>query len=186
MFLERSPVLRPPGFFETARLFIRKPREEDAPTVFTTYASDPQATRYLAWTPYTEIEKLAEFLRGRAEAWENRDGHYAYLICLRDTDRPIGSIGIFIDGPKAMCGYVLGQAYWGNGYATEALTCLVQWTDQQPQIRRAWAYCAVENESSIRVMEKAGLEREGVLRQSQVFPNLGPDPRDCVYYSKVK
>lgn len=186
MFNETSPPLRPPEFFETARLVGRKPREDDAPAVFAAYASDPVATRYLAWIPYTEVEKLAEFLRGRSEAWNKGDGHYAYLLCLRGTDTPIGSIGIFIDAPKAMFGYVLGHAHWGHGYASEALSYLVAWTDTQPRIRRAWAYCATENISSARVMEKAGLEREGVLRRSQVFPNLGPEPRDCVYYAKVK
>ncbi len=186
MSLETSAVLRPPESFETARLHARKPREDDAPAVFAAYASDPLATRYLAWVPYTQLEKLSEFLRGRAEAWEKGDGHYAYLVCERGTDTPIGSIGIFIDEPKAMFGYVFGQNYWGRGYASEALTFLVNWTNEQPRLRRAWAYCAAENPSSARVMEKAGLEREGVLRRWQVFPNLGPEPRDCVFYAKVK
>jgi RimJ/RimL family protein N-acetyltransferase len=186
MSTETSASIRPPESFDTARLHARKPRAEDARAVFAAYASDPQATRYLAWAPYTKIETLAEFLRGRAEAWEKTDGHYAYLLCLKGTDAPIGSIGIFIDEPKAMFGYVLGREYWGRGYAAEALTYLVQWSDLQPRLRRVYAYCATENTSSSRVMEKAGLEREGVLRRSQVFPNLGTDPRDCVYYAKVK
>lgn len=177
---------RPPDWFETTRLVARRPREDDAAGVFDIYASDPVATRFLAWAPYTSVEKLAEFLRGRAAAWDKSDGHYAYLLCVRGTDTPIGSIGVFIDGPKAMFGYVFGQNFWGRGYAAEALTFLVNWADAQPQIRRAWAYCALENTSSARVMEKAGLEREGVLRRSQVFPNLGPELRDCVYYARVK
>jgi len=180
------PPLRPPESFETGRLFARKPRAEDAPAVFAAYASSVLATRYLAWPPYTRVEALAEFLRGRNEAWEKADGHYAYLLCLRDTDVPIGSIGVFIDEPKAMFGYVLGPAHWGFGYAAEALKFLVDWTIAQPRLRRAWAYCAAENSPSARVMEKAGLEREGVLRRWQVFPNLGPEPRDCVFYARVK
>ena len=186
MVFPSSPLLRPPESFETARLLARKPREDDAPAAFAAYASDPLATRYLAWAPYTQVETLAEFLRGRGQAWHNGDGHYAYMLCLRGTDQPIGSIGVFIDEPKAMFGYVLGREYWGNGYASEALAFLVNWTDAEPRVRRAWAYCAAENPSSARVMEKAGLEREGVLRRWQVFPNLGPEPRDCVFYAKVK
>ncbi|MEO7597816.1 MAG: GNAT family N-acetyltransferase, partial [Opitutus sp.] len=147
MSLETSTLLRPPGTFDTARLHARKPREEDARAVFAAYASDPAATRYLAWAPYTQIEKVGDFLRGRAKAWEKTDGHYAYLLCLRGTDSPIGSIGIFIDEPKAMFGYVLSREYWGRGYAAEALTYLVQWTDAQPRLRRAYAYCATENPS---------------------------------------
>lgn len=184
--LSSSDLLRPPERFETARLIARKPRADDAAAVFAAYASDPIATRYLAWAPYTSVEALAKFLGGRGQAWENADGHYAYLICERGSDTPIGSIGIFIEEPKAMFGYVLSRVYWGRGYAAEALSSLVEWTSTQPRLRRAWAYCAVENPSSARVMEKAGLEREGVLRRWQVFPNLGPEPRDCVFYAKVK
>src|SRR5688572_17867199 len=138
MSLDPATLLRPPESFETTRLLARKPRESDAPAVFAAYASDPVATRFLAWMPYTSEEKLAEFLRGRSEAWEKGDGHYAYLLCVLGTDTPIGSIGVFIDGPKAMFGYVLGQAYWGRGYASEALTYLVSWAEAQPSLRRAW------------------------------------------------
>lgn len=184
--LKPPEPLRPPEYFETARLIARKPRAEDAPDAFAAYANDPVTTRYLAWAPYSEVEPLADFLRGRGTAWERADGHYAYLLCRQGTDQAIGSIGVFIDEPKAMFGYVLGREYWGRGYATEALTFLVNWADTQPRIRRAWAYCAAENPSSARVMEKAGLEREGVLRRWQVFPNLGAEPRDCVFYAKVK
>lgn len=186
MFVQKRAVLRPPDAFETARLLARKPREDDAPAVFAAYASDPVATRYLAWLPYTDVEKLAEFLRGRAAGWEKGDGHYAYLLCVQGTDTPIGSIAIFINEPKAMFGYVLGHPYWGRGYATEALGWLVGWTDRQPRIRRVWAYCAAENPSSARVMEKAGLKRQSLRRRAQVFPNLGPEPRDCVYYARAK
>lgn len=181
-----ADILRPPARFETARLLARPPRAEDAPAVFDTYASDPEATRYLAWKPYTELAPLAAFLDGRARAWETGgDIHYPYLLHRRDTGALIGSIGVFIEEPKAMFGYVIGRAHWGHGYATEALTFLVEWATAEPRLRRAWAYCAAENAASIRVMEKAGLQREGLLRRWQKFPNLGPAPRDCVFYSKV-
>ncbi len=178
--------LRPPEPFETVRLVARKPRGEDAPAAFATYASDPAATRYLAWKPYGAVEPLADFLRGRNRGWETDDGHYGYLLFLRATGELIGSIGAFVEGDKAMFGYVLGRAHWGRGYAAEALSFLVEWAHTEPRLRRAWAYCAAENFASARVMEKAGLEREGVLRRWQSFPNLGPEPRDCVFYAKVK
>jgi Acetyltransferases, including N-acetylases of ribosomal proteins len=182
-----SAPLRPPATFETARLLARPPREDDAPAVFAAYASDPEATRYLAWKPYTDVAPLAVFLADRARAWETGgDIHFPYLLFHRDTSALIGSIGVFIEAPKAMFGYVIARAHWGKGYATEALTFLVNWATAEPRLRRAWAYCAAENVASTRVMEKAGLQREGLLRRWQVFPNLGPEPRACVFYAKVK
>jgi RimJ/RimL family protein N-acetyltransferase len=35
-------------------------------------------------------------------------------------------------------------------------------------------------------MEKSGMQKEGVLRSYLVFPNLGPVPRDCYCYAKIK
>jgi RimJ/RimL family protein N-acetyltransferase len=181
-----SPPIRPPDGFNTLRLHARQPRESDAPAAFAAYASDPVATCFVAWKPYQSVEPLAAFLRTRVVSWENSGGEYAYLLCERGSDVPFGSIGVIVEGSKAMFGYVLGQAYWGRGYATEALTFLVNWAMAEPRLSRAWAYCATENAASARVMEKAGLEREGVLRRWQVFPNLGPEPRDCVFYAKTK
>lgn len=185
-WLDLFPPIVPPESFTTARLRGRPPRPDDAPAVFAAYASDPEATRFLAWQPYTSVEPLADFLRQRAEGWRIRDGQYAYLVCLRDTDTPIGSVSIFVDGSKAMFGYVFGRAYWGNGYASEALSRLVDWAMTEPRLKRAWACCEAGHAASLRVMEKAGLQREALLRRWQVFPHLGPEPRDCLFYAKVK
>src|SRR5258707_1279376 len=64
-------------------------------------------------------------------------------------------------GPIA---YVLARSYWGQGLMTEALAWLVDWALKQPAIRRAWAMCDVDNPNSARVMEKAGMQREGIRR----------------------
>ena len=180
-------MLRPPETFATSRLTARLPRPEDAPAVFAAYASDPVVTRYLAWPPYTKVELLADFLRDRAADWARpASPHYAWLLCLRGTDAPIGSIGLMPDRGKVMCGYVLAQKFWGRGMMTEALTYLVDWANSQPDVFRVWAFCDAENPGSARVMEKAGLAREALLRRWHVAPNVGPEPRDCILCARVK
>lgn len=178
---------RPPTTFATARLSARPPRSDDGPAVFAAYASDPDVTRYLAWQAYERVEPLNAFLHECIAHWEKGDGHLAWLLTLKGTDRPIGSIGVtFEGGGKAMFGYVLGKKFWGHGFAAEALTHLVDWAMTRPTIFRAWAYCDVENPASVRVMEKAGMQREGVLRRWHSCPTLGPEPRDCVVCAKVR
>lgn len=179
-------MLIPPETFATERLFARMPRREDAATVFTAYASDPEATRYLTWKPYTEVAPLAEYLQARAEDWSKAGGLYAWMLCLKGTDVPVGSIGVTLEGNRALFGYVLGRAHWGRGYMTEALRALLDWTDAQPEIYRAWAFCDVDNPASARVMEKAGMVREGILRRWHIAPNLGPEPRDCIVCARVR
>jgi RimJ/RimL family protein N-acetyltransferase len=182
-----APLPRPPVSFGTARLVARRPREDDGPAVFAAYASDPEVTRYLVWPAYTRVEPLTDFLRECLANWEKGEGHLAWLLCLKGTDTPIGTIGVTVSPRgRALFGYALARKFWGHGFMAEALTYLVDWALAQPAIYRAWAFCDVENPASVRVMEKAGLVREGVLRRWHVCPALGPEPRDCVVCAKVK
>ncbi|MFO1451243.1 MAG: GNAT family protein [Opitutaceae bacterium] len=176
-----------PVTFETARLRARRPRVEDAPAVLAAYAGDPEVTRYLSWCHYTEAAPLTVFLSRCVEAWTAKQGHLTYLLYAKDAgDALVGSIGMERDGGKVVFGYVLGRPYWGRGYTTEALRHLSAWALAQPGIFRIWAFCDVANPASARVMEKAGLEREGLLRRWHVCPELGSEPRDCLIYSKVR
>ncbi|MEY2878222.1 MAG: hypothetical protein RLZZ15_602 [Verrucomicrobiota bacterium] len=178
--------MRPPPTFATARLAARPPTADYAEAVFASYASDPDVTRYLAWPAYTRVPPLAEFLRECAANWTAGRGHFAWLLALKGTTAPIGSIGVTIEGGKAMFGYALAQKFWHHGLAAEALAFLVEWSLAQPEIYRAWAFCDAENPASVRVMEKAGLTREAVLRRWHIFPSLGPAPRDCIMCAKVR
>lgn len=177
---------RPPTTFATARLIGRPPRAEDAPAVFAAYAADREVTRYLSWAAYTEVEPLARFLGECAERWRQGEGHLAWLLCPSGTDTPIGSIGLEVTGSRVVFGYVLGRAHWGRGLAAEALRPLIDWALAQPGIYRAWAFCDVDNPASARVMEKAGMVREGILRRWHSCPELGSEPRDCIVCARVK
>ncbi|MFA5057960.1 MAG: GNAT family N-acetyltransferase [Opitutaceae bacterium] len=180
-------MTRPPEIFTTERLVARRPRVEDAEAVFAAYAADPAVTRYLSWRHYPEIEPLREFLRSAVRTWETGEGgHYPWLLSLRGADTPIGSVGVGFGPHGAMLGYVLGRAHWGRGLMTEAVRYVTAWALAQPPLYRVWAFCDAENPASARVMEKAGLTREGLLRRWHVCPTIGPEPRDCLIYAKVR
>jgi len=177
--------LRPPESFETCRLVARKPRLFDAAVIFKAYATDPEVTRYMVWEPYTELLPLERYLHHRINEWDAGNG-YGYMLCLKGTEEPIGSIDLTLTGFKADFGYVLAKPHWGKGYMSEALTFLVDWALAQPSIYRATAFCDVENPGSARVMEKAGMEFEGIMKRGHVAPTIGPEPRDCRVYAKVR
>ena len=69
---------------------------------------------------------------------------------------------------------------------TEALLEVVDWAMRQDSIWRIGAVCDIENPASARVMEKAGLRREGILRRWIIHPNIGSEPRDCFSYAKIR
>ena len=95
-----------------------------------------------------------------------------------------GATGLSFETPeRAMTGYVLARDAWGQGYATEALQAMI---DLAPGcgVRRLYAICHTAHAASVRVLEKCGFAREGVLRRHSIFPNLSPDePSDVLCYA---
>jgi ribosomal-protein-alanine N-acetyltransferase len=74
----------------------------------------------------------------------------------------------------------------GDRVMTEALTEVADWALRQDGIWRIGGGTDVENLASARVMEKAGLTREGIFRRWIMHPNISPEPRDWVSYGKVR
>ena len=83
---------------------------------------------------------------------------------------------------SAEVGYWLGEACWGRGVVTEALTLFTAHAFKELGLLRLFALPFADNLASIRVLEKAGFEREGILRSSSV--KYGK-PRDQAIYAKV-
>ena len=69
---------------------------------------------------------------------------------------------------------------------SEAARAMVDWAMGLDDIFRVSAVCDIDNIGSARVMEKAGMEREGRLRRYMIHPHLSPEPRDVYMYAKVK
>lgn len=169
----------------TPRLTLRKSVREDAPDIFSTYARDPEATRYLMWHPDGTLGEVEGFLDRALAGWD-RGSAYTWSILLRENGAFLGMIEARIDAYIVNVSYVLGRAHWNRGYATEAVSEICAWAGAQPGIFRIWAVCAVDNPASARVLEKAGLTREGILRRWAVFPNIDGTPRDCYSYARVR
>ncbi len=175
-----------PPLLSTARLRLRKPELKDAGPIFAAYATDPEVVRFLSWKAHQRVQDTEGFLQYCLEAW-SEGTTFAYVIELQDCpDNPIGMIDARPQGPRVAFGYVLARSSWGRGYMTEALSSLVDWSLNHPGHWRASAYCDVVNSASAKVMRKAGMEFEGVLRRFAVFPNVSSEPRDCLMYAKVR
>lgn len=170
---------------ETSRLKLRPSDLKDAEAIFEQYAQDSEVTRYLTWQPHKIIDTTMEFLRRCSDEWEHESA-FAYVVIRKQDQQLIGMIEIRVDGHRADIGYVFARAYWGHGYATEAVSSLVEWAMNQPYMYRVWAVCDIDNHASARVLEKVGMQREGILRRFLVHPTIAGEPRDCYCYSLVK
>lgn len=176
--------MKPPESMESPRLILRQPVMEDAGAIFEQYARDAEVTRYLVWRPHRYVDETREFLRRCKTVW--RDGSaFPWAIVRKKDGRLMGMIEARIDGHAVNLGFVLAKSYWGNGYTPEAVRSVIDWAASEIGLFRVWAVCDIENRPSARVLEKAGMEREGILRRWLVLPNRSDAPRDCYCYAKV-
>ena len=177
--------MKPPELILTERLILRKPRMEDAPAVFAGWVQDSDVTYFLTWLPHQNIGQTQSILRNAITAWDG-DLRFPYMITLKENGAVIGMIDPRIEGPKVGIGYVMNRVYQGKGHMTESIRAIIDWAFGQPSIYRVYATTDVENFASQRVLEKAGMQREGLLQKYIVHPNISDVPRDSYMYAIVR
>ncbi|MBI3168545.1 MAG: GNAT family N-acetyltransferase [Chloroflexi bacterium] len=177
--------MKPPETIETERLFLRKPCMDDAPAIFEGWARHPEVTRFLTWYPHQNVEQSQVLLQRSIAAWDG-ETHFRYLLEVKEDASLAGMIELRMEPFKMSFGYTGAIRHWGKGYMTEAARAAIDWAFQQPNIFRVYATADVENVPSRRVLEKAGMTREGILRKDSIHPNISDEPRDCYIYAIVK
>ena len=117
--------------------------------------------------PYTEQDGV-DFISAMLSADENDT--FAFTITV--DEKVIGSIGVYrqenIHRQTAELGYYIAEEYWGKGIMTEAIKQICQYVFQKSDILRIYAEPFAYNEASCRVLEKAGFQYEGTLRNNAV------------------
>jgi RimJ/RimL family protein N-acetyltransferase len=139
----------------------------------------------MTWRPHSSVEETLEFLRRCEHVWVDGSA-FPWSLWVKGTGEFAGLLEIRVCRSAVDLGYALSRRWWRQGLMSEALQAVVQWALEQTEIYRVWATCDVENIASARVLERVGMEREGVLRRWVVHPNLSEVPRDCLCYSVVK
>jgi ribosomal-protein-alanine N-acetyltransferase len=164
---------------------MRPPSSEDAAFIFERYAGDPDVTRYLSWPLHRSIDDTKAFLQFSKESWEEWQAG-PYLIWSLGSGRLLGSTGYAMQTPEtAVTGYVLARDSWGNGYATEALSAMVNEASRM-ELECLTAYCHPLNTASIRVLEKCGFTRDADNDQKVTYPNLGSgDLNDALCFVRL-
>ncbi|HJQ19689.1 MAG TPA: GNAT family protein [Gemmatimonadaceae bacterium] len=101
--------------------------------------------------------------------------------------RAAGGIGITlgsdIERVNAEIGYWLGKRYWGRGIVSAALRAMTRYAIEEFSLTRVFAIPFVENAGSIRVLEKAGYVREGLMKQSAIKDGVVRDQYLYAYYA---
>ena len=151
---------------ETSRLLLRRFRIEDAEDMFTNWASDPEVTRFLTWPAHNDVSVSQTVLKDWIPRYED-GSFFNWAIEWKETGSVIGSIAVVRTDPEtetAEIGYCLGRAFWGRGIMPEALRAVMDYLFDIAGANRIAAAHDAKNPNSGRVMEKAGMKREGILR----------------------
>ena len=165
-----------PREIETRRLTLRPFVAADLEDVLS-YARDPQWGRYLPVSqPYTR-QDAEEYIATH----EDRDWSREPVWAMERDGRVIGGIDLHVDDAyRAWIGYSTAPTVWGQGFATEAATAIIDTAFVSiGSLMRLYAACDVQNVASARVMERAGMSREGVLRQHGVLRGQTYDELVC-------
>lgn len=162
-----------PSLLQTTRLVLTAPQPDDATAILERYANDPEVTRFLSWPRHRSVADTESFLQFSAQEWERWPAG-PYLIRSREDDRLLGGTGLGFETPqRASTGYVFAKDAWGLGYATEALTAIVDLACDLG-VTHLYALCHPQHRASARVLEKCAFHRDADWQERSEFPNLAP------------
>ena len=140
---------------ETKRLILRKFTENDIEALFL-ILKDKEVNTFLPWYPMKNLEQAKKFYEERYTFTYLKPQVYAYAICLKSDNFPIGYIKVDMEEPHDF-GYGLRKEFWHQGIVSEAAKAVVEQVkkDGLPYIT---ATHDVNNPRSGNVMKKVGMK----------------------------
>ena len=161
----QHPAPTSPPELRTDRLLLRPFGLDDVDDVFA-FAQDSEWGRYLE-VPYPYTRRDAEEFVAKATVPHTGDKMRWAIV---HEGRVSGFLNLTVESPDAAeVGYGIARALWGRGLVIEAVTAAITHGFESLGLSRIYAHAAVENEASFRVMEKLGMQREGVLRSHRLI-----------------
>ncbi len=162
--MKRNPAVWEKPVLETERLTLRAFSTADAEELRTA-ADHPVIAEGTAGVPHPYTLHDAEvFLSGRYNDFLGETGG-VFAVVEKASDALIGCTGIMRTRTgSAEIGYWITPSRWNRGYCTEAVMAVLKYGFDRMGLHRISALHFTENPGSGRVLEKAGMQREGLLR----------------------
>ena len=163
--------MTPATVFETPRLRVRPMTFGDLDT-FVAYRSDPDVARYQSWEDYTRedglalIESMQSLRLGTPGEW------YQLAIEGKDEGRLVGDLATKVDAhePREMeVGFTLAPEHQGKGYASEAVTGLLDHAFSDLDMHRVVAVTDALNAPAAALLERLGMGREAHFVENVFF-----------------
>ncbi len=150
----------------TVRLTLRPFAPQDAESYLRNWAADEEIYRYLSAQPQT-ADEVREWLSSADEAYADPRTYY-WAIEETHSGEVVGEL--FVDNfgtssRRCEMDWKIGTAFQGKGYAAEAARAAIEYWIREVGFHRIEAKCCTENTASERVMQKLGMNKEGILRE---------------------
>jgi RimJ/RimL family protein N-acetyltransferase len=166
----------PPPTLQTERLTLRPITDDDLDALHA-MLSDPEVMRYWSSLPHTELQQTRDWIA------ENRAGMAA------GTSIEYGAVyqgkligrGTFWNGNEI--GYLFDRAFWGQGFASEAMTAMIDFAFSCRDWVDIIADIDPRNEGSLKLLQRLGFERSGF--KAKTFC-IGGEWSDSLYLTLKK
>ena len=152
---------------ETERLILRKLTVDDAAFMLE-LLNQPSFIQFIGDRGVRTLDDARQFILTRYIAAYERLGFGMYLTLLKEDLVPIGICGLIRRNEldDVDIGYAFLPQYWSKGYAFESASAVLAYARNTLGIKRILGITTADNKGSIRVLEKAGLKFERMVKLS--------------------
>lgn len=160
------------SILKSDRVVLRRLLPDDSSVLYEIYSHE-QSALLDDWIPFTNIKEAEDMIVDADSGFANRS-EIRYGIVDVKSNRLVGCCGFFgLDewNSKCILFYQVHHNEQNRGYATESVRLLIEYIFNELGFNRVEAYITPGNDGSIRVLEKNGFAREGLLREMEFYKN---------------
>lgn len=164
----------------TNRLTLRKFRYDDIDSMLKNWIADPIIQKGYGEPVYETKESVKNLIN----VWNEQ--LFRFAIILNENMECIGQVSfcrIYSDEKTGEIEYCIGQKYWGNGYATEAVITFIDFVFNNSELEKIEAFHRVDNPVSGKVLQKAGMI---IVPNIIRFETEGKIPEKEICYAIIK
>ena len=158
---------------ETERLVLRRLSEDDAEFIVE-LLNQPSFLRYIGDKGVRNTGDAIRYIQSGPVASYERFGFGLYLVELKDTEVAIGICGLLKRDslPDVDVGFAFLPDYWSQGFAFEAASAVMNYGREALGLGRIVAITTLDNDPSIKLLEKIGLKFESMIKLSEDQPEV--------------
>ena len=164
------------------RLRLRQFREDDVEAMHGCF-TNVESMRY--WNTPLHTKRI-ETERAVRRFIDCTPSYYRFwAVADKTTDRCLGLVNYHdghIRNKRAAIGYIVDPAHCRQGVATEAVSAMIRFCFQDLGLHRLQAFIHPDNAPSLKLIEKLGFRREGLLRENL---RVSDEWRDDLLYARL-